>query len=117
MLGLKKGSKALCEHRMHDICMTAQVARLGVPYILMHMRGDPRTMSSREHTTYSDVCADVGRALQASAEAAITSGIEPWRLILDPGARSKCHDCDCMSVFPALLLCTSLKHVIKLVGS
>ncbi|KAK9909901.1 hypothetical protein WJX75_009211 [Coccomyxa subellipsoidea] len=68
-----------------DPDMHQEVARLGVPYILMHMRGDPRTMSSREHTTYSDVCADVGRALQASAEAAITSGIEPWRLILDPG--------------------------------
>lgn len=65
-----------------------QVARLGVPYVLMHMRGDPGTMSSREHTTYADVCMDVGDALQASAEAATYAGIEPWRLILDPGARA-----------------------------
>ncbi len=68
--------------------MGEQVARLGVPYVLMHMRGDPGTMSSRQHTTYADVCMDVGDALQASAEAATSAGIEPWRLILDPGARA-----------------------------
>ena len=58
---------------------------LGVPYILMHMRGDPGTMQRREHTSYGDVCADVGRELQRSADAACSSGIEPWRLVLDPG--------------------------------
>ncbi|EIE24668.1 putative dihydropterin pyrophosphokinase/dihydropteroate synthase [Coccomyxa subellipsoidea C-169] len=68
-----------------DPAMHKEVARLGVPYILMHMRGDPGTMASREHTMYADVCADVGRALQSSAEAATSSGIEPWRIILDPG--------------------------------
>ncbi|BDA42651.1 Folic acid synthesis protein fol1 [Coccomyxa sp. Obi] len=68
-----------------DPVMHQEVARLGVPYVLMHMRGDPGTMSSREHTTYADVCMDVGDALQASAEAATSAGIEPWRLILDPG--------------------------------
>ena len=62
-----------------------QVAELGVPYILMHMRGDPATMQSRENTSYEDVCTDVGRELQAAADAAMRSGIEPWRLILDPG--------------------------------
>lgn len=62
-----------------------QVAELGVPYILMHMRGDPATMQSRENTSYEDVCTDVGRELQAAADAAMSSGIEPWRLILDPG--------------------------------
>ena len=64
------------------------MAELGVPYILMHMRGDPATMQSRENTSYVDVCTDVGRELQAAANAAMSSGIEPWRLILDPGGLS-----------------------------
>ena len=77
---------------LHTQCqcqtLVPQVAELGVPYILMHMRGDPATMQSRENTSYEDVCTDVGRELQAAAGAAMTSGIEPWRLILDPGGVS-----------------------------
>jgi hypothetical protein len=56
-----------------------------VPYIMMHMRGDPGSMQRTEHTSYGDVCADVGRELQAAADAASSAGIEPWRLVLDPG--------------------------------
>ena len=66
--------------------MKVQVAELGVPYIMMHMRGDPSTMQSAENTAYEDVCADVGRELQITAAAAMRSGIEPWRIIPDPGA-------------------------------
>ena len=62
-----------------------QVAELGVPFIMMHMRGDPSTMQSAENTAYKDVCADVGRELQSTAAAAMRSGIEPWRIIPDPG--------------------------------
>ena len=62
-----------------------QVASLGVPYVLMHMRGDPTTMQQPHHTTYNDTCADVGRELQAAADRAIAAGIEPWSLVLDPG--------------------------------
>ena len=42
-------------------------------------------MQSTENTTYEDVCTDVGRELQSTASAAIRSGIEPWRIIPDPG--------------------------------
>ena len=66
-----------------DVCV--QVAQLNVPYILMHMRGDPRTM--QQHTQYGDTCLEVGQELQAQAQAAMEAGIEPWRIILDPGAR------------------------------
>ena len=58
---------------------------MGVPYIMMHMRGDPTTMQSVENTAYNDVCADVGRELQSTAAAAMRSGIEPWRIVPDPG--------------------------------
>lgn len=62
----------------------AQVAKLNVPYVLMHMRGDPKTM--QRLTDYTDTCLEVGQELQAQAEAAMAAGIEPWRIILDPGA-------------------------------
>lgn len=42
-----------------------QVAELQVPYVLMHMRGTPQTMQSKQHTAYTDVCAEVAAALQA----------------------------------------------------
>lgn len=61
------------------------MAELEVPYVLMHMRGDAATMSSPENTAYGDVCVDVAAELRVSAEAAISAGIEPWRIILDPG--------------------------------
>ena len=64
----------------------AQVAQLNVPYVLMHMRGDPTTM--QQLTTYSDTCVEVGQELQAQAQAALDAGIEPWRIILDPGVQA-----------------------------
>lgn len=68
-----------------DPGMLPAVARLGVPYVLMHMRGTPQTMQSKENTTYGDVVADVAAALQEGATRAMHAGIEPWRLVLDPG--------------------------------
>lgn len=61
-----------------------QVAKLNVPYVLMHMRGNPKTM--QRLTDYTDTCLEVGQELQAQAEAAMAAGIEPWRIVLDPGA-------------------------------
>jgi 2-amino-4-hydroxy-6-hydroxymethyldihydropteridine diphosphokinase / dihydropteroate synthase len=68
-----------------DEDMLATVARLGVPYVMMHMRGDPETMQSARHTSYKNVIVDVARELRHGAERAMAAGIEPWRLILDPG--------------------------------
>ena len=46
-------------------------------------------MQSADNTAYEDVCVEVGRELQSTAAAAIAAGIEPWRIIPDPGdARS-----------------------------
>ena len=60
-----------------------QVADLNVPYILMHMRGTPQTM--QQHTQYGDTCKEVGQELQQQANKAVDAGIEPWRILLDPG--------------------------------
>lgn len=66
-----------------------QVARLGVPYVLMHMRGDPTTMQLPANTDYPlGTIEGVADELRAAAGRAISAGIEPWRLILDPGEPS-----------------------------
>lgn len=61
------------------------VAHLGVPYISMHMRGNPSTMQSDENLQYDDVCRQVASELHARVKDAELSGIPSWRIIVDPG--------------------------------
>ncbi|KAG6554302.1 hypothetical protein Mapa_004218 [Marchantia paleacea] len=61
------------------------VAKLGVPYICMHMRGNPLTMQNKLNTQYSNVCSDVAAELASSIKSAELAGIPSWRLITDPG--------------------------------
>jgi len=68
-----------------DPAMFDTMARLEVPYILMHLRGNPRTMSRPPHTEYHDVIADVAAELAARAGEAEAAGIPSWHLMLDPG--------------------------------
>ena len=56
-----------------------------MPYVLMHMRGTPQDMQQQRHTAYGDVVAEVAGELAAAAGAAVAAGVEPWRLVLDPG--------------------------------
>ncbi len=58
-------------------------AELGCGVILMHMRGEPRTM--QDHPVYADVLAEVADFLAARAEAAIAAGVARSRIWLDPG--------------------------------
>lgn len=64
-----------------DAAMFDTVSRLGVPYILMHMRGTPATMQSL--TEYADVTRDVIADLQAKVEALRSRGVSD--IIIDPG--------------------------------
>lgn len=66
---------------MLDPDMLPVVARLGVPYIAMHMQGTPATM--QHAPTYSDVVATVVRFLSERLHAAHDAGIAD--VILDPG--------------------------------
>jgi dihydropteroate synthase len=66
-----------------DDLMLSTVAELGVPIVLMHMRGTPKTMQSM--TEYEDVVADVARTLMERSQAAECAGIPRWIQILDPG--------------------------------
>lgn len=57
------------------------VARMRVPYILMHMRGNPQTMQAL--TDYSDVTADVAAELSRPLERLRRMGVAD--IIADPG--------------------------------
>ncbi len=58
-------------------------AALGVPVVLMHMLGEPRTMQADPQ--YDDVVADVHRFLAERIFAAEMSGIARKNLVVDPG--------------------------------
>lgn len=64
-----------------DEAMFDTVARLRVPYILMHMRGTPQTMSGL--TRYERLVPDILRDLREKATVLQTKGVAD--LIIDPG--------------------------------
>lgn len=64
-----------------DAEMWSTVARLKVPYILMHMRGTPSTMQS--FTEYGDVTADVIKVLSEKVRKLCLMGVKD--IIIDPG--------------------------------
>ncbi|MGK7926999.1 MAG: dihydropteroate synthase [Spirulina sp.] len=66
-----------------DAEMFPVVAQLGVPYILMHLRGTPETMQSL--TDYEDVVKEIYQFFTEQIEKAVKGGIARSRLILDPG--------------------------------
>lgn len=68
-----------------DSSMYSVVAALRVPYIAMHMRGDPSSMQNPENLQYNDVCKDVAFELYERLKEAELAGIPAWRLIIDPG--------------------------------
>ena len=59
------------------------VARRRVPLILMHMRGEPRTMQAGPFAR--DVMKDVMQRLRESVASARKAGVEKSQIILDPG--------------------------------
>ncbi|MBI3391727.1 MAG: dihydropteroate synthase [Nitrospirae bacterium] len=69
-----------------DPAMGDVAARAGVPVVLMHMRGTPRTMQADpENLAYGDVVADVRAELSDRLARAERAGIDPALTIVDPG--------------------------------
>jgi dihydropteroate synthase len=66
-----------------DPNMLQTAARLQVPYIAMHWRGQSKDMNSK--AIYGDVVSDVISELQERISAALDAGIQPGNLIIDPG--------------------------------
>ena len=63
--------------------MAALCAERGATVVLMHMRGEPRTM--QDDPRYDDVVAEVKGFLAERLEAATAAGIAEERIWLDPG--------------------------------
>ena len=66
-----------------DPDMLPAVVEAEVPYIAMHWRGHSVDMQSRAR--YDDVVAEVCAELAARRDAALAAGMDPQRLLLDPG--------------------------------
>jgi dihydropteroate synthase len=68
-----------------DPAMAETVARLGVPFVVMHSRATPQTMASAEHCTYANLIDDAVRELQARVDHAERCGVPRWNIVVDPG--------------------------------
>ena len=66
-----------------DPAMARVVAQARVPWILMHWRGHSDRMA--ELATYEDVLGEVRAELVARVDAAVLAGVDPGRIVLDPG--------------------------------
>ncbi|WP_344473587.1 dihydropteroate synthase [Glycomyces algeriensis] len=76
-----------------DPDMARVVADTGVRWVLMHWRGHSADMQRLQH--YENVVADVKAELEDRVEAALDSGVDRSKLILDPGlgfAKSAAHN-------------------------
>ncbi|BAQ63053.1 dihydropteroate synthase [Geminocystis sp. NIES-3708] len=63
--------------------MLPTVAKLNVPIILMHIRGNPKTMQNL--TDYQDLIAEINQFFEERINQAIALGIKKEYIILDPG--------------------------------
>jgi len=66
-----------------DSSMLKMVARYDAAIVLMHMRGNPRTMQRK--TVYRDLIKEVVEELRVSVEKCLEMGIKKDRIIIDPG--------------------------------
>jgi dihydropteroate synthase len=67
----------------HDTNSLRVAAETGLPVILMHARGDPKTM--QRNPQYDDVLLDVFDMLAARIEICQRAGMPRERIIVDPG--------------------------------
>jgi dihydropteroate synthase len=68
---------------LSDPQMAAVVRDAGVPVIVMHMRGTPRTM--QKDTAYADLMSSVISFLRERMAAAMAAGISDDKILVDPG--------------------------------
>ena len=68
-----------------DPDMPSAVAAHRAALIIMHMRGTPDTMQAPENLVYDDLIADVSAFLRDAARKAVRAGVDPARIMLDPG--------------------------------
>jgi dihydropteroate synthase len=88
-----------------DPDMGPLVAEAGVPWVLMHWRS---VAADRPHEVpaYVDVVADVLAELLTSVDAAVAAGVDPDKLVIDPGlgfAKSAAHNWTLLHALPELV--------------
>ena len=66
-----------------DPALLRLAASAGCPLVLMHSRGDSRSMDQLAH--YEDVVAEVRAGLLAATETAFAAGVQATQVIWDPG--------------------------------
>ena|SRR5918994_1161470 len=66
-----------------DPRMVALVVEAGCPVVLMHMKDEPKTM--QREPRYDDVVREVRDFLAERAEFAVSAGVKPENVIVDPG--------------------------------
>lgn len=69
---------------LRDPQMPAEVATHGAGLVLMHMRGEPRTMQQGD-ITYADLVGEIRAYLESALERALAHGVRRERIMLDPG--------------------------------
>ena len=67
----------------HDPQMGPLVAKSGALAILMHMRGEPRTM--QQTIDFKDLLGEISTELRTFRDSAVAAGIDPQRIFIDPG--------------------------------
>ncbi len=86
-----------------DPAMAAAAAAGGVPLVLMHMQGTPRTM--QEHPHYGDLMSEVLGHLRASLAIAADAGVPEEQTVVDPGlgfGKTLSHNLEIMRRLPEL---------------
>ena len=66
-----------------DSAMTNVAVEMEAGVILMHMKGTPRTM--QQSIYYEDVIKEIYKNLEDRIDSSVDKGIEPNRIIIDPG--------------------------------
>ncbi len=89
-----------------DPALGALAARHRAGVVLMHRRGDPKTM--QEDPRYEDVTREVGEFLGDAARRAEGYGIDPDRILVDPGigfGKTAAHNLELLRRLPELAAC------------
>lgn len=85
--------------------MAPLLAEASVPWVLMHWRS-VRAAEPHDVPKYGDVVTEVRDELLAAADAAVTAGVEPGKLIIDPGlgfAKTAQHNWALLHALPTLV--------------
>lgn len=100
---------------LKDPDMLHTVAELDVPFVLMHMRGEPEEVNQPRHQKYEgdDVVAGVRKELAEAVRKALEAGVKRWNIVLDPGVGFSKNAEGNLKLLKDLPLVTGRQHALK----